>query len=140
MAGFTFERKLNFSRTDVWPLIGDFTKSPGPEIKIQVEKEGDKALAGAGTVRTITVGKVRVREVLEAANQPCSFAYRIIGGAPMKEYKADVTLNETGGSTVIRWDARLRPKFPLTGGICCGVAKRTANKLIDAIEKALERK
>jgi carbon monoxide dehydrogenase subunit G len=137
MADFSFERKLNFPRADVWPLIGDFTKSPGPEIKVEVEKEGDKAAAGAGTIRTITIGKVRVREVLETANPPSSFTYRIIGGAPMKEYKADVTFRESDGATVIRWDACLKPKFPLTGSLCCLVAKGAANKLLDAVEKAL---
>jgi carbon monoxide dehydrogenase subunit G len=137
MSCFSFERTLQFPRADIWPLIGDFARSPGPEIKVTVEKEGDKAAAGAGTIRTITVGNVRVREVLEAANPPASFTYRIIGGAPMKEYKANVTLRDSDGNTVIRWDADLKPKFPLTGGICCRVAKSTANKLINAIEKTL---
>jgi len=137
MATFSVERKLNFPRADVWPRIGDFTRSPGPGIEVVVEKEGDQAAGGAGTMRTITIGKVRVREVLEAANPPSSFTYRIVGGAPMKEYQAVVTLSEADGGTVIRWDAKLRPRFPLTGSICCGVAERTVSQLIDAVEKAL---
>ena len=55
----------------------------------------------------------------------------------MKEYRAVVTFGEVDGATVIRWDANLKPKFPLTGGICCRVAKGTVNDLIDAVEKAL---
>jgi carbon monoxide dehydrogenase subunit G len=137
MATFTVQRTIAKPRADVWALLGDFTSSPGPGVTVQVEKEGDRSQGGAGTIRTITVGNVRVREIIDAVTPPYAFTYRILEGAPMKDYKADVTLEEVDGTTVIRWQASLKPKIPLTGGICCSVAKGTVNKLIDAVEKAL---
>ena len=135
MASYTFERKINLPVEKVWSLIGDFTKSPGPEIKVEVEKEGDPSAGGAGTIRMITIGKVRVREILDTVNPPHSFTYRILGGAPMKEYHGKVNFEDKEGSTIIHWHADLKPKIPLTGGICCKVAKGAVNGLINAVER-----
>jgi carbon monoxide dehydrogenase subunit G len=137
MATFVHERKINFPRAEVWSRLGDFSHVPGPGITVEVEKEGDTSAAGAGTIRTITIGKMRVREILEAASPPHSFTYRILSGAPVKEYKADVTLEETDGGTLVRWQGDLKPKIPLTGGLLCGVAKGSVDKLLDAVEAAL---
>lgn len=35
MASYSFERTVNMPIEKVWPLIGDFTKSPGPDISVQ---------------------------------------------------------------------------------------------------------
>jgi hypothetical protein len=135
MASFTFERKVNLPVEKIWSLIGDFTKSPGPEIKVEVEKEGDPAKGGAGTIRTITIGKVCVKEILDTANPPSSFTYRIIAGPPMKEYLGKVNFEDKDGATIIHWQADIKPKIPFTGPILCMVAKGAVNSLIDAIEK-----
>ncbi len=135
MASFSFERKINLPIEKTWSLLGDFTKSPGPEVQIEVEKEGDPNTGGTGTIRTITIGKIRVREILDTVDPPHSFAYRIIGGAPMKEYVGKVDFEDHEGSTMIHWHADLKPKIPLTGSICCKVARNAANSLIDSVEK-----
>ena len=135
MASFTFERKVNLPVEKTWSLIGDFTKSPGPEIKVEVEKEGDPDKGGAGTIRTITIGKVCVKEILDTANPPNSFTYRIIAGPPMKEYLGTVNFKDDAGATMICWSAYIKPKIPFTGPILCMVAKNAVNSLINAVEK-----
>lgn len=135
MASYTVHREIKLPIEKVWSLIGDFTNSPGPEVKVEVEKEGDPSTGGAGTIRTVIIGKVRVREILDTANPPHSFTYRIIGGAPMKEYHGKVNFEDKAGSTIIHWEANLKPKIPLTGGICCKVAKGAVNGLIDSMVK-----
>ena len=135
MASFTYERKVNLPVEKVWSLIGDFTKAPGPDIKVEVEKEGDPAKNGAGTIRTITIGKVCVKEILDTANPPNSFSYRILSGAPMKEYNGKVNLENVDGATLIRWKADIKPKIPFTGPILVKVAKGAVNGLIDSVEK-----
>jgi hypothetical protein len=122
MASYTIERKISLPIEKVWSLIEDFTKSPAPEIKVEVEKEGDPSAGGAGTIRMITIGKVRVREILDRANPPYSFTYRMLGGAPIKEYHGKVDFKDKEGSTIIHWHADLKRKIPFTGGICCRTA------------------
>lgn len=135
MASYTIERKINLPVEKAWSLIGDFTKSPGPEIKVEVEKEGDPSAGGAGTIRLITIGKVCVREILDMANPPNSFTYRILSGAPMKEYHGEVKFEDIDGATLIHWQADIKPKIPFTGPILCRVAKGAVNGFIDAVEK-----
>ena len=135
MASFTFERKVKLPVEKVWSLIGDFTATPGPDIKVEVEKQGDPDKNGAGTIRTITIGKVRVKEILDSASPPDSFTYRILSGAPMKEYLGKLKFEESDGATLIRWQVDIKPKIPFTGPILVKVAKGAVNGLIDAVEK-----
>ena len=135
MATCSIKREIDLPIEKVWSLIGDFTKSPAPEIEIEVEKEGDPSAGGVGSIRMITIGKTRVREILDTVNPPHSLTYRIIGGAPMKEYHGKVNLEGKGDITIYRWHARIKPKIPLTGYILCRVAKGAINTYIDALEK-----
>ena len=134
MATCSLKRKIDLPIEKVWSLIGDFTKSPAPEIKIEVEKEGDPSAGGVGTIRMITIGKTRVREILDTVNPPHSLTYRIIGGAPMKEYHGMFNLEAKEGTTIYHWHADIKPKIPLTGGILCRVAKGAVSTFIDALE------
>ena len=134
MTTCSLERKINLPVEKVWSLISNFTKSPAPEIKIEVEKEGDPAAGGVGTIRMLTIGRTRVREILDTVNPPHSFTYRIIGGTPTKEYKGKVTLEGKEDTTIFHWHADIKPIVPLTGGIVCMVAKGVINTFVDALE------
>ncbi len=135
MPSYSFERTINLPIEKVWSLIGDFTQSPGPDISVTVEKDGDPKAGGAGTTRKIKIGKVCVREILDTADPPRGFTYRILSGAPMKNYIGKVAFEDKSGRTLIRWSADLTPKIPFTGGICWKVAKGAIQKLIDSAEK-----
>ena len=135
MTSFTFDRKVNLSKDKVWANIGDFTKTPGPDIIVKIKKEGDPARHGVGAIRTIKIGNVKVKEILESANPPHSFDYRIIGNPLMKDYIGHVTFEDDAGSTKIRWQADIKPMIPFTGPICVKVATGCVSKLIDSLEK-----
>ena len=137
MTVYSFRRKVNLPIEKVWSMIGDFTKAPSPEIKVEVEKEGDMEANGVGTIRKITIGKVCVREILDSANPPYAFTYRILSGAPMKEYLGNVRLEPKENSTIIHWQADLTPKIPFTGWICSKVASDAQHRLIDEVEKSI---
>ncbi len=134
MEGFTITKMLDLPAQKVWAIASDFTKFPGPAISVQVEEKGSPELNGVGTVRTIIIGRVQVRERLESVNPPKPFTYRILSGAPMKDYLATVKISSRGNSTEIRWDAQFTPKFPGTGWIVGKVTKNTINRFIDEIE------
>ncbi len=136
MTVYSFRREVNLPVEKVWSLIGDFRQTPSPEIKVEVEKEGDMDANGVGTIRKITIGKVCVREILDSANPPYTFTYRILSGAPMKEYLGKVRFEPKESSTIIHWHADLTPKIPLTGWICSWIASDSQHRLIDAVEKS----
>jgi Polyketide cyclase / dehydrase and lipid transport len=136
MAVYSFSREIKLPIEKVWSLIGDFTKAPSPEIKVEVEKEGDMEANGIGTIRKLTIGKLCVREILDSANPPYAFTYRILSGAPMKEYLGKVRFEPKENSTIIYWSADLTPKIPFTGWICSKVASDAQHCLIDEVEKS----
>ena len=135
MAVYSFRREVKLPVEKVWSLIGDFTKAPGPGIMVEVEEEGDLDANGVGTIRKLTIGKLCVREILDSANPPYTFTYRILSGAPMKEYLGKVRLEPRENSTIIHWDAELTPKIPFTGWICSKVASDAQHCFIDELEK-----
>ena len=138
MTVYSFRREVNLTVEKVWSLLGNFTKAPSSEIEVLVEKEGDSETNGVGTIRKITIGKVCVREILDSADPPSTFTYRILSGAPMKEYFGKVRLEPKESSTVIHWSAELIPKIPLTGWICSWIASDSQHRLIDAVEKSIK--
>lgn len=133
MPAFVLTRKVDVPADRVWGLCGDFTKSPGPGVLVQVEKNGDPHI---GAERTITIGSVKVRERLVAVDPSRSFSYTVLSGAPMKEHLAKVELNPHGSSTEIRWSVEFKPKVPGIGWIVSMVTKKAINQYIDEIEKA----
>jgi len=137
MTVYSFRREVKLPIEKVWSLIGDFTKAPGPGITVEVQKEGDRDANGVGTIRKITIGKVCVREILDTANPPYTFTYRILSGAPMKEYLGKVRLEPRESSTIVHWNAELTPKIPFTGWICSNVASDAQHCLIDEVDKTI---
>lgn len=134
MTTFTITRELDLPSEKAFAIISDFTRSPSPNIAVKVEKKGDPESNGVGTIRTITIGKVRVRERLESVTPPNSFTYSILSGAPMKDYLGNVEIAPQEAKSIVRWNVKFTPKIPGTGWIGAMVAKKTINRFIDEME------
>ncbi|NPV89883.1 MAG: SRPBCC family protein [Firmicutes bacterium] len=135
MASLSIERTINVPHEKVWAVAGNFLESPGPSITVVIEKEGDPEANGVGAERTITIGKAIARERLEAINSPNNFTYRMISGAPIKDYLGRAEFKPDGKCTMIKWTATFTPKFPGTGWIIGKVIKNVINAFIDELEK-----
>ena len=133
MTAFTIEREIDLPSEKAFTIISNFTRPPSPNIPIEVEKEGDSESFGVGTIRTITIGMVRVRERLESVNPPNSFTYTILSGAPMKDYLGSVEITPQNDKSVIRWNVKFTPKMPGTGWIGAIVSKKAINRVIDEV-------
>ena len=134
MTTFTITRELDLPSEKAFAIISDFTRSPSPNIAVKVEKKGDPESNGVGTIRTITIGKVRVRERLESVTPPNSFTYSILSGAPMKDYLGKVQIAPQEAKSIVRWNVKFTPKIPGTGWIGAIVSRKTINRLIDEME------
>ncbi len=134
MTTFTINRELDLPSEKAFAIISDFTRSPSPTIQVEVEKEGDDASRGVGTIRTITIGRVRVRERLESVNPPGSLTYTILSGAPVKDYLGTIDITPQETKSVINWNVRFSPKVPGTGWLGAMIAKKSINRLIREME------
>jgi uncharacterized protein YndB with AHSA1/START domain len=98
----------------VWAIISDPTQYPqfGPWSAAGYRnKDGDPQPGTVGNVywlkssrRTYGRYATSVEKILEL-NEGRSLAYTVVGGIPVKNYRADITLTPVEGGTHIRWAA-----------------------------------
>jgi uncharacterized protein YndB with AHSA1/START domain len=96
----------------VWALVSDVTKYPswGPWSDGHYKNAGvDSPRVGAVQVlrsaqRSIGRHSTSVEKILEF-EEGRHLAYTVIGGIPVRNYRADVTLTPSAGGTHIRWVA-----------------------------------
>jgi uncharacterized protein YndB with AHSA1/START domain len=81
----------------------------------EYEREGTPGPHGVGAVRRLGNRFASTREEVVAYDPPRHFAYRILSGLPVKEYRADVTLTPDRTGTTIDWASTFVPKVPGTG-------------------------
>ena len=125
MATFTITRKLDLPSDKVWATVSDFTRAPSPAIIIEVEEKGDPEANGVGAIRNTNMKGVKTRERLEAVDEPNSITYRLLSGAPVKEYLGTVNVVAQDGATLIKWDVNLKPKIPGIGWIVAMLVKKS---------------
>jgi uncharacterized protein YndB with AHSA1/START domain len=98
---------------DVWALISDATTYPqwGPWSEGAYRSAGDASPRGPGAVYWLRSARrygllrpVSVEKILEA-EEGRRLAYTVIGGIPVRNYRADITLTPAAGGTQIRWAA-----------------------------------
>jgi hypothetical protein len=135
MASFEIVRKINLPLEKAWSVLADFTNSPAPGIKLGIEKLGEPGRDMVGTVRTVTVGKDSVRQVIESVKPFHSYTYQMVDHPLMNGYHAHCELTGENDSTMIHYKAEISPAIPLTGGLICFKAKAGVNKFLDLIEQ-----
>ena len=121
----------------VWPLLGEarrwrdwsFLSASG------LEREGSPVPDGVGAVRRFTRYGVGSREEVVAWDPPHHLGYRILSGFPVRDYRADVTLEADGGGTRIEWAGSYDPKWPGTGRVLQALLPRMMQRFVDDVAR-----
>jgi uncharacterized protein YndB with AHSA1/START domain len=107
------ERTAQASPATVWALVSDATTYPqwGPWSAVGYRRPGDTSPRGPGAVYWLRSSRryglrhpVSVEKILDA-EEGRHLAYTVIGGIPVRNYRAEVTLAPDAGGTRIRWAA-----------------------------------
>jgi len=122
---------------DVWPLLGEaarwrdwsFLTASG------LERTGSPEPDGVGAVRAFSRYGVGSREEVVAWDPPHHLAYRILSGFPVRDYRADVTLEAAGDGTRIEWAGAWSPKWPGTGRVLQAVLPRMMQRFADDVAR-----
>ena len=97
----------------VWALVSDVMTYPrwGPWREAGYQRPGDTSPRGTGAEYWLRSSHryglsypVSVERVLDV-QQGRHLAYTVIGGIPVRNYRADITLEPAAGGTRIRWAA-----------------------------------
>ena len=135
MNNFTITRSLDAPVDSVWEILGNPGASPGRGVDVRVERPG--AVDGTGLVRVVKVGVATIHEEITDVGPGHVIRYRMIKGAPVRDYTSGVVLEELpGGGTLVSWDAQFRPSVPGIGWAVSLVSKHTLNRVLDAVAES----
>ncbi|MFC9969315.1 SRPBCC family protein [Spirillospora sp. NPDC127200] len=95
------------------------------------EKAGDERPNGVGAIRRIPPAREQVVEY----DPPHRYAYIALAGLPLRDYRAEVTLEPQGLGTGIRWKGSFEPLIPGTGGL----ARFVMSRMLDSFARRIAR-
>jgi uncharacterized protein YndB with AHSA1/START domain len=107
------ERTARATPAAVWSLVSDVTRYPewGPWRAAEYRRPGDTSPRGPGAVQWLQSSHrylfrypVSIEKILEV-EEGRLLAYAVIGGIPVRNYRAEVRLTPAGDGTQIRWAA-----------------------------------
>jgi uncharacterized protein YndB with AHSA1/START domain len=105
------ERTARATPEAVWALVSDATRYPewGPWRTAEYRRPDEASPRGPGAVQWLQSSHryflrypVSVEKILEV-EEGRMLAYTVVGGIPVRNYRAEVTLTPTGDGTHIRW-------------------------------------
>jgi uncharacterized protein YndB with AHSA1/START domain len=91
----------------VWDLVSDADRycQWGPWSASGYRSRGDQTAGGAGAIRWMRYGRTTTVERVVAAEKGRRLAYTVVGGIPVRNYRAEVTLTPVTDGTHVRWSA-----------------------------------
>jgi uncharacterized protein YndB with AHSA1/START domain len=130
---------------DVWSLVSDQMTYPrwGPWSEAGYRSPGDSSPRGPGAVywlrssrRYGLVRPLSVEKIVEI-EEGRRLAYTVIGGIPVRNYRAEITLKPAGGGTHIRWAASFDQT--LAGRLVHRSLRRLYPRVVASLAAAAER-
>jgi hypothetical protein len=119
---------------EVFELVADantWKKWAGPMImRSWFGREGDPAPGGVGAIRRLGAPGFATSEEIIEYDPPHYLAYTILGRAPMRGYRAIVSLDPHEGGTRITWAGAFDPAVPGTGRLLAWVLKRIIGSMV----------
>src|ERR1700722_19906127 len=117
MPSFDLERRFDAPADIVWDVLTDHRayQDWGAVKNALLEVEGSPDINGIGAVRRLSEGPLVIREKVLEFEPKTRFVYTVVSGPPVRDYRATVTLDPRGASTMVHWNVRFRGKVPFTG-------------------------
>ena len=113
----------------VWRLLSTVSTWPtwSRHKLARLEREGSPPPDGVGAIRVLGVNPAKParvnREEVVVFDAPFHFAYVLLSGMPLHDYRSEVTLDALpGGGTRISWESRF-DTHPLTGWFWAAVVR-----------------
>ena len=142
MASYTLQANVAAPVETVFDVLTDhrgYAKIT-PLRGVEIEREGDPPPNGVGAIRVLKSIGPPIREEVVEYNRPTRFVYRLLSGAPVRDYVGTVELASHNGGTQIVYHVDSTPTVPVGGAIVTAVGKAMVGQLFKAIVKESERR
>ncbi|MGC1851910.1 MAG: SRPBCC family protein [Solirubrobacterales bacterium] len=142
MASFTFVRQVKAPPETVFGVLTDHRSYADitPVRKSRLEREGEPAPNGVGSIRVLSTVGPPLREETIVYEEPSRFSYKLLSGAPLRDHVGTVELTPQDGGTKVTYAVRTTPTVPLVGAAVVAVARLGVKQLVDGIAAESERR
>lgn len=142
MASFTLVREVAAPPETVFEVLTDHRRYAEitPLRRSELEREGEPAPNGVGSIRVLHSVGPALREETIAYQPPNRFSYTLLSGAPVRDHVGTVELTPNGGGTKVTYALRTFPTLPLLGPVVIAVVKVGIKQLLAGISKESERR
>jgi uncharacterized protein YndB with AHSA1/START domain len=121
------------SPEQIFALVADATswsRWAGPMIMHSSwAREGTPAPGGVGAIRKLGTKFAGTREEILEYDPPHYLAYTILGRAPIRDYRAIVSLDPDKNGTRITWAGAFEARIPGSGPLLAWVLKRIVGSM-----------
>ena len=117
MQEIDLEAQVPAERDDVWRVFTDWVRWPewAGVKEVVLRQQGDPPPDGLGAIRVVRSRGFALEEEITSFDPPARLQSRMVGGLPVRDYRAEVGFEADGYATRVRWTVRFRPLIPGTG-------------------------
>jgi uncharacterized protein YndB with AHSA1/START domain len=142
VASFTLSREVNAPPEVVFDVLTDHRRyaEMTPLRKSVLEREGDPAPNGVGSIRKLSAVGPPLREETIVYERPSRFSYTLLSGLPVRNHVGTVSLEPNGAGTKVTYAVRTQPTLPLLGSAVVVVVKQGVTQLLNGVSAEAERR
>jgi uncharacterized protein YndB with AHSA1/START domain len=141
VSSFTLVREIGAPPEVVFDVLTDHRRYAEMTAlrKSVLEREGDPAPNGVGSIRRLTAVGPPMREETIVYERPSRFSYKVLSGLPVRDHVGTASLESSGSGTKVTYAVRTTPTLPLVGGAVVAAVKLAIGQLLDGVAAAAER-
>jgi uncharacterized protein YndB with AHSA1/START domain len=142
VASFTLSREVAAPPETVFDVLTDHRRyaEMTPLRKSVLEREGEPAPNGVGSIRVLSAVGPPLREETIVFERPSRFSYKLLSGLPVRDHVGTVSLEPDGAGTTVIYAVRTNPTVPVGGGLVLGLVKQGVKQLLNGISAEAERR
>jgi uncharacterized protein YndB with AHSA1/START domain len=142
VASFTLVREVKAPPEAVFDVLTDHRRYAEltPLRKSVLEREGEPAPNGVGSIRKLTAVGPPMREETIAYERPGRFSYTVLSGLPVRDHVGTVLLEPAGEGTKVTYAVRTTPTVPVAGALVVAAVKRGITQLLNGVSAEAERR
>ena len=92
--------------------------------EVVLRQEGDPPPNGLGAIRVVRTSGLAVEEEITGFDPPKRLSYRISGGLPIRDHRAEIQVAPHADGSEVRWIVSFRPRIPGTGALLAFLIRR----------------